>query len=48
MSRPWAVAIDIGGDVELVREFFPTAAEAERFGAACFSPMKFVIVRIDQ
>lgn len=48
MSRPWAIALDIDCDVELVREFFPTEAEAERFGDACFSPMPFMIVRIDQ
>ncbi|MFC3692224.1 MULTISPECIES: hypothetical protein [Methylopilaceae] len=47
-GRPWAVALDIDGDVELVREFFPTAAEAELFGNACFSPMPFILVRIDQ
>ncbi|MFC3692190.1 hypothetical protein [Chenggangzhangella methanolivorans] len=49
MSRPWAIALDLGnGDVELVPELFPSEAEAALFGDACFSPMPFTIVRIDQ
>jgi hypothetical protein len=48
-AGPWAVALDLqNGDWELVREFYPTMEDAALFGDACFSPMPFTIVRIDQ